>query len=86
LPGALLAYRRRSPYAFPFGSAIFFFPAVYYVTHTSIRYRHPIDPVLCVLASYAAVSAASWLAARLSGRVPETNVAAPSRELAPASK
>ena len=86
LPGALLAYRRRSPYAFPFGSAIFFFPVVYYVTHTSIRYRHPIDPVLCVLASYSAVSVCSWLAARLSGRVAETSAPAEGRELVPASK
>jgi hypothetical protein len=86
LPGALLAYRRRSPYAFPFASAIFFFPAVYYITHTSMRYRHPIDPVLCVLAGYAGVSAWSWLAARISSKPAETQDAAPSRALAPADK
>jgi hypothetical protein len=65
LTGALLAYRRRNRYAFPFASAIIFFPLVYYVTHTSFRYRHPIDPLLCVVAGYSAVAAFSWLAARI---------------------
>jgi hypothetical protein len=26
------------------------FLAVYYVTHTAPRYRHPIDPAMCFLA------------------------------------
>ena len=26
-----------------------FYPAIYYVTHTSLRYRHPIDPLLVLL-------------------------------------
>lgn len=86
LPGVLLAYRRRNPYAFPFGSAIFFFPVVYYVTHTSLRYRHPIDPVLCVLAAYSAVSACSWIAARFSGKREVSGGTRQARELAPASK
>ena len=86
LPGALLAYRRRSPYAFPFGAAIFFFPVVYYITHTSLRYRHPIDPVLCVLAGFTSVSACSWIAARVSGKQGSPEPVAPGGELAPASK
>jgi dolichyl-phosphate-mannose-protein mannosyltransferase len=86
LPGALLAFRRGSPFAFPFGSAIFFFPVVYYITHTSLRYRHPIDPVLCVLAGYSAVSACSWVAARFSGKPAESSDAAPGRAFAPAGK
>ncbi|HTT65730.1 MAG TPA: glycosyltransferase family 39 protein [Bryobacteraceae bacterium] len=86
LPGVLLAYRRRSTYAFPFGSAIFFFPVVYYITHTSLRYRHPIDPVLCVLAGFSAASACSWAAGRVSGKRAYVNDSAGSRELAPASK
>lgn len=84
LPGVLMAYRNRSPYAFPFGSAIFFFPVVYYITHTSLRYRHPIDPVLCVLAGYAAVSAGSWIAARITGR--SAADAEQTRQWAPAGK
>jgi hypothetical protein len=30
--------------------AVIVFPVPYYVTHTSQRYRHPVDPVLTVLA------------------------------------
>ena len=84
LPGVLMAYRSRNPCAFPFGTAIFFFPVVYYITHTSLRYRHPIDPVLCVLAGYTAVSACSWIAARISGR-PAAD-AQQNRQWAPAGK
>jgi hypothetical protein len=33
------------------------FPTVYYVTHTSLRYRHPIDPFLVLLTVYSVASA-----------------------------
>ncbi len=66
LLGGVLSYRRGNPYAFPLTATIFFFPVVYYLTHTSLRYRHPIDPVLCVLAGYTAVSAWGWIAALVS--------------------
>jgi len=29
------------------------YPVIYYVTHTSLRYRHPIDPVLVLLVAIA---------------------------------
>jgi hypothetical protein len=32
------------------------FPWLYYVTHPNLRYRHPIDPVLLLLAAVAAAS------------------------------
>ncbi len=31
----------------------FIYPAVYYITHPALRYRHPIDPILLVLAAFA---------------------------------
>jgi 4-amino-4-deoxy-L-arabinose transferase-like glycosyltransferase len=34
----------------PLACAVLFFPLPYYVTHSSQRYRHPIDPILTVLA------------------------------------
>lgn len=34
----------------PLACAVIVFPVPYYVTHTSQRYRHPVDPVLTVLA------------------------------------
>jgi hypothetical protein len=33
------------------------FPPVYYITHTFPTYRHPIEPVIIMLAAYAIVSA-----------------------------
>jgi hypothetical protein len=30
------------------------FPLLYYVTHTSLRYRHPIDPIVLLLTAVAA--------------------------------
>lgn len=86
LPGALLAYRRGNPCAFPFASAIIFFPLVYYVTHTSLRYRHPIDPLLCVLAAYSVVTAFSWVWARIFSTPAATAVAARGREMAAAGE
>jgi len=34
-----------------------FYPAIYYVTHTSLRYRHPIDPFLVLLTVLSAAGA-----------------------------
>ncbi len=85
LVGAVLSNRQGNRYAFPLSATIFFFPAVYYLTHTSLRYRHPIDPVLCVLAGFTAVSTWGWLAARISGS-PAGADAKRSREWAPAGK
>jgi len=44
---------RRSPYALPLAVFPVIFPFLYYVTHTSLRYRHPIDPVVLLLAAIA---------------------------------
>jgi 4-amino-4-deoxy-L-arabinose transferase-like glycosyltransferase len=51
--GLCLAFRRDSAAAWPYALALLGFPAVYYVTNTDLRYRHPIDPELIVLAAYA---------------------------------
>jgi 4-amino-4-deoxy-L-arabinose transferase-like glycosyltransferase len=82
--GALLAYRRRNPCAFPFAAALLFFPLVYYFTHASLRYRHPIDPVMTVLSGYSVVTIFSWL--RHPGTEPRPDDAGrdPRRELAAA--
>lgn len=36
----------------PLACAVVIFPIPYYITHTSQRYRHPIDPILTVLAVF----------------------------------
>ncbi len=53
LSGLLLLFRQKSPYAFPIAMFPLVYPIVYYVTHSSLRYRHPIDPVMAVLTAVA---------------------------------
>jgi hypothetical protein len=52
--GLVLALRRSAMEALPLALCIVVFPMPYYLTHTSLRYRHPIDPLLTVFAVYAA--------------------------------
>ena len=66
--GLFFACRTSWPQAAPFLFAIVLFPAPYYVTHSYLRYRHPIDPVLTILAVFAVVQAGSAAAARWAGR------------------
>jgi Dolichyl-phosphate-mannose-protein mannosyltransferase len=49
LLGATVLFVRRNAYAIPVAAFSVVFPLLYYVTHTSLRYRHPIDPVLMLL-------------------------------------
>lgn len=51
--GIVVLVVRRSPYAFPAAVFIVVFPLVYYVTHASLRYRHPIDPIVLILSAVA---------------------------------
>jgi hypothetical protein len=43
----------RSEYAIPLAVYVFVFPFLYYITHTSLRYRHPIDPEILLLTAIA---------------------------------
>jgi len=49
LIGIFVLISRRSIYTFPLAAFPIVYPLVYYATHTSLRYRHPIDPVLVIL-------------------------------------
>jgi uncharacterized membrane protein len=51
--GLLAMFRQRNPLAWPFSFFIAIYPAVYYVTHATLRYRYPIDPTLAVLSTFA---------------------------------
>jgi 4-amino-4-deoxy-L-arabinose transferase-like glycosyltransferase len=57
LVGLLLARRADALETFPLSAAMLFFPLTYYITHSAERYRHPIDPVMTILAVYAAAYA-----------------------------
>jgi 4-amino-4-deoxy-L-arabinose transferase-like glycosyltransferase len=68
LLGVLLAYRQRYETALPFALVMLFFPLIFYITHTSTltRYRHPMDPIMLVLAVYALGYAVTYVAKRFS--------------------
>ncbi len=53
IAGVVFLFVRRSPYAAPLALVPLLFPLVYYATHTSLRYRHPIDALLLLLAAVA---------------------------------
>jgi hypothetical protein len=53
LCGILALLRSRNIYAFPLAAVPVVYPLIYYVTHTSLRYRHPIDPLLLLLVAIA---------------------------------
>src|SRR3972149_1544847 len=57
LLGSLFALRTRNPAAYPLGIVMLVFPLAFYLTHTSLRYRFPMDPIMQVLAVFAVVFA-----------------------------
>ncbi len=50
--GMFLALRSNWKEAFPLAMCLVVFPVPYYITHTAIRYRHPIDPMMTILTVY----------------------------------
>jgi len=59
----LFFVRRAEPVkSFPLVFMMLVFPMVYYITHTTLRYRHPIDPAMCLLAVCAvALPLRAWM-------------------------
>jgi len=55
LAGLRYAFRESRAVAMPYAWVLLIFPAVYYITHNEVRYRHRIDPLLIVLATYAVI-------------------------------
>ena len=53
--GLIRALRNLETAATPIAIVMVVFPLVYYVTHTFPTYRHPIEPIVLLLASYAAI-------------------------------
>jgi hypothetical protein len=54
LLGILVLWRRQAAMVFPLAVFPVIFPCLYYVTHADLRYRHPIDPLICLLTAMAA--------------------------------
>ena len=57
--GLVLMIRGSPRYGFLFGSAMLFYPLIYYVTSVDGRYRHPIEPLMVILTVYAVMCAAN---------------------------
>jgi 4-amino-4-deoxy-L-arabinose transferase-like glycosyltransferase len=51
--GLLLSFFTSPRESFPLTLCVLLFPIPYYITHSSLRYRHPIDPILTILAVFA---------------------------------
>jgi Dolichyl-phosphate-mannose-protein mannosyltransferase len=51
--GLLLALHANWEDSLLLGMCLVMFPIPYYITHTGLRYRHPIDPLLTIFAVYA---------------------------------
>jgi 4-amino-4-deoxy-L-arabinose transferase-like glycosyltransferase len=63
--GMCLALWRKGLDAAPYAAVLVVFPLVYYITHAFPTYRHPIEPVMLLLAAYAAVSIVRTFARRV---------------------
>jgi len=63
--GLCLALWRKGLDAAVYAVPLIVFPPVYYITHTFPTYRHPIEPVIIILAAYAIASVAESSAVRL---------------------
>lgn len=66
LLGIIVLLRRRAVFTVPLAVFPVIFPCLYYVTHADLRYRHPIDPVICLLTAVA--FAGGWEAAGMKGQ------------------
>jgi 4-amino-4-deoxy-L-arabinose transferase-like glycosyltransferase len=53
--GIAVLWRERSPYVLPTAVFIVVVPLIYYITHASLRYRHPIDPIVLTLTAVAMI-------------------------------
>jgi len=53
--GLRRAFRQGNTHASLYGVLLFSVPLLFYVTHSNIRYRHPMDPYLILLATFAVV-------------------------------
>jgi hypothetical protein len=51
--GLALLYLAANEFFFPLASFVLFFPLVYYLAHASLRFRHPLDPILVLLSAIA---------------------------------
>ena len=62
--GLVLALWKRLRGVFLFVTLLMFYPLIYYITFTTDRYHHPIEPELVILATFCVVSAIQFVRSR----------------------
>jgi hypothetical protein len=72
LLGALLALHAQKPLAQPLATVLVVYPVIFYITHSGLRYRFPIDPLMVVFAVYAISCALSLAKGRRGALLPQT--------------
>jgi hypothetical protein len=50
--GVYRSVREHREFTFPLAVPLAIFPVVYYLTHTELRYRHPVDPIVVIFGVY----------------------------------
>jgi 4-amino-4-deoxy-L-arabinose transferase-like glycosyltransferase len=64
--GIVVLLATKNDYGLPIVAIPLIFPMLYYVTHTSLRYRHPIDPIVLLLAAIGVHGMWRWCARKFS--------------------
>lgn len=53
IAGLVVLFFTANEFTFPLAAFVLFFPLIYYLAHASLRFRHPIDPILVLLSAIA---------------------------------
>lgn len=69
--GLILAARSNWMDSLPLVMCLVLFPIPYYITHTALRYRHPIDPFMTIFTVYAVAQLAAFISKRPTPRASE---------------
>jgi hypothetical protein len=78
--GLALLYLAANEFIFPVASFVLFLPLIYYLAHASLRFRHPLDPILVLLSAFALTTILRFLASSASSGPPsEQNTRSPRR-------
>jgi len=76
LSGLLIFSRKHREISIPIAIVPIVYPAIYYVTHPSLRYRHPMDPILIVMAAFAICHAVGVMTRRKPAALADAGLAA----------
>jgi hypothetical protein len=69
LPGLLVSHRQKVFGWWMFFGAVLSYPMPYYLTFSQVRYRHVIEPLILLLAAFAAVQLRVWIPKRWKARL-----------------